>query len=187
MVATILAAQCTDDRVNIVTKTLFQKYRSPEDYVNAPREQLEKDVQTCGFFRQKAKSIVQSCIAILERFGGEVPRTMEELTTLTGVGRKTANVILGQCFHVPGVIVDTHCTRVSNRLGFTRQHDPVKIEHELMKLWPRETWTLYSHFMVFHGRAKCQARKPRCGECPVAYLCPSSETAGVTAKKRKPK
>ena len=174
MVATILAAQCTDERVNIVTKTLFKKFRIPSDYVNAPIGELEKDIQTCGFFRQKAKSIVKSCSAILERFGGEVPRTMEELTSLTGVGRKTANVILGQCFQVPGVIVDTHCTRLSNRLGFTRHQDPVKIEHALMKIWPRETWTLYSHFMVFHGRAVCQARKPRCAECPVAHLCPSS-------------
>lgn len=185
MVATILAAQCTDERVNKVTKTLFKKYRSPQDYVNAPREQLENDIQTCGFFRQKAKSIVSSCAAILDRFGGEVPATMEELTTLTGVGRKTANVILGQCFNTPGVIVDTHCTRVSNRLGFTREHDPVKIERELMKLWPREIWTLYSHFMVFHGRALCQARRPNCTECPVAKHCPSSATLGVPAKQRK--
>ncbi|MBI5095703.1 MAG: endonuclease III [Candidatus Hydrogenedentes bacterium] len=183
MVATILAAQCTDERVNVVTKTLFKKYRTPQDYVNAPREELEKSIQTCGFFRQKAKSIANSCAAIMERFGGSVPGVMDELTTLPGVGRKTANVILGQCFGVPGVIVDTHCTRVSNRLGFTRQLDPAKIEQDLMKLWPRDMWTLYSHFMVFHGRAICQARKPRCSECPVAGLCPSVNNALKTASR----
>lgn len=187
MVATILAAQCTDERVNIVTKTLFKKYRTPADYVNAPREQLEQDIRTCGFFRQKAKSIVQSCAALIERFGGRVPSTIEELTSLSGVGRKTANVILGQCFNVPGVIVDTHCTRLANRLGFTRQSDPTKIEQDLMKLWPRETWTLFSHFMVFHGRARCAARKPNCPQCPVSHLCPSSTFPVVSAPKKRQK
>jgi len=185
MVATILAAQCTDERVNIVTKSLFAKYHTPKDYVKTPIGQLEKEIHTCGFFRQKAKSIVNSCKAILEKFDGDVPNTMEDLTTLPGVGRKTANVILGQCFNIPGVIVDTHCTRVSNRLGFTQQKDATKIETDLMKLWPKDTWTLYSHFMVFHGRAICQARKPKCEECPINQHCPSAFTFDAPIKKRK--
>ncbi|HPG67098.1 MAG TPA: endonuclease III [Candidatus Hydrogenedentes bacterium] len=175
LVATILAAQCTDVRVNVVTKDLFRAYRTPRDYVDAPREELEAAIRTCGFFRQKAKSIVKACGRILDAYGGEVPGTMEELLTLDGVGRKTANVLLGECFDTPGIIVDTHCMRVSRRLGFTRQTDPRKIEQDLMKIWPRETWTLFSHCIVFHGRAVCQARTPKCAACTVADLCPSAK------------
>jgi len=175
LVATILAAQCTDARVNIVTKTLFKRFKTPWDYVEAPREELENAIRTCGFFRQKAKSIVGACRRIIEVHGGEVPRTMEELVALDGVGRKTANCVLGQCFGVPSVIVDTHCIRLGNRLGFTKSMDPVIIERELMRIWPRETWTQFSHCLVFHGRAVCHARKPRCGECAIIALCPFGE------------
>lgn len=176
LVATILAAQCTDVRVNIVTKDLFKKYKTCEDYVAAPALQLEKEIQTCGFFRQKTKSIQNTCRAIIEDFGGKVPGTMEELTRLPGVGRKTANVILGQCFKVPSIIVDTHCLRVTNRLGFTRNDDPTKVEQDLMKVWDKEKWTLFSHLMVFHGRAICSARGPKCSQCPVNTLCPFPHT-----------
>lgn len=172
LIATILAAQCTDVRVNIVTKSLFKKYRRPEDYVKAPISQLEDDIRTCGFYRNKAKSIVSACRKIIADFGGQVPGTMEELLTLNGVGRKTANVLLGECFGGQAVIVDTHCTRLAQRLGFTKNSDPVKIEEDLMKVWPREHWTLFSHNLVFHGRAVCTARAPKCSECPVTDLCP---------------
>lgn len=172
MTAAILAAQCTDARVNNVTQTLFKKYRQPADYLAVPLGELEEDIRTCGFFRQKAKSIAQSCARILECYGGKVPRTMEELLTLEGVGRKTANVLLGECFNTPGVIVDTHCRRVSLRLGLTSNQNPLQIEQDLMAIWPRESWTRFSHCLVFHGRAVCLARKPRCPECPVNDLCP---------------
>ncbi|HRK36209.1 MAG TPA: endonuclease III [Candidatus Hydrogenedentes bacterium] len=176
MVATILAAQCTDERVNIVTKSLFKKYRTANDYLNSPEGELEEAIHSCGFYRQKAKSIRNACKTIIEKFGGKVPGTMEELLTLDGVGRKTANVILGECFGVPGVIVDTHCTRLSNRLGFSKHDDPKKIEQDIMKILPRDDWRVYSHCMVFHGRAVCIARAPRCSECPVRDLCPFPDT-----------
>lgn len=172
LVATILAAQCTDERVNVVTRTLFKKYRRPRDYVSAPRAEIEAAIRTCGFFRQKAKSIVNACSRIIEAYGGVVPNTMEDLLTLDGVGRKTANVLLGECFNTPGIIVDTHCIRVSRRLGFTRHEDPAKIEQDLMKIWPREDWTLNSHCLVFHGRTVCRARGPQCAQCPINDLCP---------------
>jgi endonuclease-3 len=172
LVATILAAQCTDDRVNVVTRTVFRKYRTPQDYVNASRAEFEEDIRTCGFFRQKAKCIVNACSRIIDTYGGAVPTTMENLVTLDGVGRKTANVILGECFGTPGIIVDTHCIRVSRRLGFTRDEDPVKIEQDLMKIWHREGWTQNSHSLVFHGRTVCRARDPQCPACPVNDLCP---------------
>jgi endonuclease-3 len=172
LVATILAAQCTDERVNIVTKSLFRKYRSPEDYVNTPREELEEAVRTCGFFRQKAKSIVNACRRTIEVYDGKVPDTMETLVTLDGVGRKTANVLLGECFGTDGIIVDTHVGRISRRLKFTRQEDPVKVEQDLMKILPRESWTQFSHCLVFHGRRTCIARKPKCEACPISDLCP---------------
>ncbi len=174
MVATILSAQCTDARVNIVTKTLFKEFKTARDYAEKPREILEKHIQSCGFYRQKAKHIANACKVIVDTHGGKVPGTIGELTKLDGVGRKTANVILGTCFDTPGVVVDTHCKRLANRLGFTKQQDPTKIEHDLMKLWPREVWSLFSHLMVFHGRGACVARTPRCGECPVSGLCPSA-------------
>ncbi|HIJ64412.1 MAG TPA: endonuclease III [Candidatus Hydrogenedentes bacterium] len=176
LVATILAAQCTDERVNIVTKTLFKKYRKPEDYVGAPIHELEGDIRQCGFFRQKANSIAKTCRAILEGFGGKVPRTMEQLVELNGVGRKTANVLLGECFDAPAIIVDTHCRRLSNRLGFTKNSDPGKIEQDLMKIWPQERWTLFSHCLVFHGRTVCLSRAPKCSECVIGDLCPFPQT-----------
>lgn len=172
LVATILAAQCTDERVNIVTKDLFRKYKKPEDYLAVPVEELAEDVRSCGFYRQKAKSIANTCGRLVRDFGGKVPSTLEELVTLDGVGRKTANVLLGECFDTPGIIVDTHVRRVSNRLGFTQNEDPVRIEQDLMKLWPRENWTLFSHLLVFLGRTVCAARTPKCPECPVNGLCP---------------
>ena len=177
MVSTILAAQCTDERVNIVTKDLFKRFKTPGDFLAVPPEELEKAIHSCGFYRQKAKSIRNACGKIIDLYGGKVPGTMEELVTLDGVGRKTANVILGECFGVPGVIVDTHCTRLNNRLGFTRNADPVKIEQDIMKIVPKENWNIFSHCLVFHGRAICIARAPLCSQCPVRHLCPFPDTA----------
>ena len=172
LVATILAAQCTDKRVNVVTKTLFQKYRKAQDYLDVPKETLEKDVRTCGFFRQKAASIRKACATILDKFGGNVPGTLDELLELDGVGRKTANVVLAESFATPGVIVDTHCIRLSARLGFTKNTAPDKIERDLMKIWPEQIWTEFSHCLVFHGRAVCHSRAPQCSLCPLLELCP---------------
>jgi endonuclease III len=176
LVATILSAQCTDKRVNLVTPGLFAKYPDVAAFARADTDELERDIQSTGFFRNKTRSILGMSRELLAKHGGEVPRTMEELTALPGVGRKTANVILGNAFGVPGVVVDTHVTRLSNRLGFTKQKDAVKIERELMELFPRTWWTLSSHLLILHGRKTCVARRPRCGECPVADLCPSAET-----------
>lgn len=176
LIATILAAQCTDARVNIVTKDLFRKYRRVEDYATARVEELEQDIHPCGFYRNKAKNIIGACRKIVAEFGGQVPGTMEELLTLDGVGRKTANVILGECFGKQGIIVDTHCTRLARRMGFTKEEDPHRIEKDLMKVWPPECWTPFSHTMVFHGRAVCSARAPKCSACPLAGLCPFPET-----------
>lgn len=172
LVATILSAQCTDERVNKVTKDLFRKYRVCEDYLRVPQEELEQDVHTCGFYRQKTKSIRDTCAALLERHGGEVPGRMEDLLQLQGVGRKTANVMLAMCFGHQAAIVDTHCKRVSYRLGFTRNTDPDKIELDLMKVWPKNHCTEMSHLMIFHGRAVCVAGRPWCSRCPVRDLCP---------------
>lgn len=176
IVATILSAQCTDARVNIVTKDLFRKYRSAEDFMNATQEELEEAVKTCGFYRNKAKSIKRTCTDIVQKFGGKVPGTMDELLTLEGVGRKTANVILGECFTPEGIVVDTHCGRLARRLAYTRETDPVKVERDLMKIFPRESWRMYSHYFVFHGRAYCMARGPRCSACPLRDLCPFPDT-----------
>lgn len=176
MIATILSAQCTDVRVNVVTKDLFKKYKTPEDYTSRPIEELEKVVHTCGFYRSKAKNITKACHTILEKHDGKVPRTLEDLVELAGVGRKTANVVLGTCFNTPGVVVDTHCGRIARRLGFTKQTDPVKVEKDLMKIWEHEHWSLFSHFMVFHGRAACISRSPQCSKCVVRDLCPFPET-----------
>ncbi len=176
LVATILAAQCTDERVNQVTKSLFLKYPDALAYASAPQEALEQDIHSCGFYRNKAKNIQHMCRALLERHGGQAPGTMEELLKLGGVGRKTANVLLGECFGVPGIIVDTHCGRIARRLGLTMAEEPVKVEQDLMNLLPRETWTAFSHGMVFHGRATCQARAPRCPQCPVREWCPFPHT-----------
>jgi endonuclease-3 len=173
LVAVILSAQCTDKRVNIVTPDLFRKYRTAEDFTNAPRAELEQFIKSTGFFRSKAKNIQNCCRKLVERHDGEVPRTMEELIQLDGVGRKTANVVLGNAFDVVvGVIVDTHAMRLSNRLGLTTEKTPEKIERDLMKLLPQQYWLLFSHWLVWHGRRRCYARKPDCANCEVLKWCP---------------
>jgi endonuclease-3 len=180
LIATILSAQCTDKRVNIVTKELFKKYRSVADYANAPLAKLEQAIKTTGFFRNKAKNIQNCCRKLIERHGGKVPQTMEELTQLDGVGRKTANVVLGNAFGINvGVVVDTHVARLSYRLGLTKQISPEKIERDLMVLVPQKQWALFSHWLIWHGRRRCSARKPDCGHCEIKKLCPQ---IGVTNK-----
>ncbi|VAX15167.1 Endonuclease III [hydrothermal vent metagenome] len=172
LVATILSAQCTDERVNKVTKSLFAKYRSADDYQNAPLDALEEDIRSTGFYRNKAKSIRKCCADLVLKYGGEVPGSLEELTALAGVGRKTANVVLGAAFGVPGVVVDTHVKRVSGRLGLTVEKNPEKIEKDLMALIPQKEWTLFSNRLVLFGRKICAAKKPACGSCPLFKLCP---------------
>ena len=173
--ATILSAQCTDVRVNMVTPTLFAKYPAPKDLAAAKPEDVEEIIKSTGFFRNKTKSLIGMATAVDERHGGEIPRTMDDLVKLPGVGRKTANVVLGNAFDTNvGVVVDTHVSRVSQRLGLTRQTDPVKIEVDLMKLFPQEGWTMLSHLFIEHGRQVCDARKPECERCPLSDLCPSS-------------
>ena len=180
LVATILSAQCTDKRVNIVTRELFKKYRSAADYANAPLAELESAVKTTGFFRNKAKNLKACCATLVEKFGGEVPRTMDELHALDGVGRKTANVVLGNAFDINvGVVVDTHVARLSQRLGLTKQKTPEKIEPELMTLVPQKQWTLFSHWLIWHGRRRCAARKPDCEGCEIKKLCPQIGVAGI--------
>ena len=175
LVATILSAQCTDVRVNIVTKDLFKRYKTANDYAEADPEQLSDIIRSTGFFRNKTKSILGMAQGLVEKHHGKVPRTLDELTQLPGVGRKTANVVLGNAFGIDeGVVVDTHVTRISNRLKLTTHKDAVKIERDLIRLVPRSDWTLFPHLMIQHGRAICQARKPRCEECPINTLCPSS-------------
>jgi endonuclease-3 len=172
LISTILSAQCTDERVNQVTKTLFVKYRTPKDFACANPAELEQDIRPTGFFRNKTKSIMGASKKIVEEFGGEVPRTMEELLTLAGVARKTANVVLGTAYGIAvGVVVDTHVMRLSNRLDLTRHSDPKKIEQDLMQVIPREKWILFPHQLIWHGRKVCQARKPKCAECNVETLC----------------
>ncbi|HVM47170.1 MAG TPA: endonuclease III [Candidatus Acidoferrum sp.] len=173
LVATILSAQCTDKRVNAVTADLFKKYPSAADYATAPLPDLEQDIKTTGFYRNKAKSLKACCQAIVEKHGGKVPDTMEALTELGGVGRKTANVVLGNAFHKNvGVVVDTHVSRLAQRLGLTKQVEPEKIESELMALVPQEKWTLFAHLLIWHGRRRCYARNPDCPNCEVKALCP---------------
>jgi len=172
LVATILAAQCTDERVNMVTKELFLKYRTPEDYVNAPDSDLEEAIRSTGFFHNKTKAIKAACKSIIYDFGGEVPRTMDDLLTLPGVGRKTANVLLGNVFGVPGIVVDTHMIRLAKRMGLTAQTDADKIEYDLMKIFPEQQWTFGSHLIATHGRMYCTAKNPQCTLCPVADDCP---------------
>lgn len=172
LIMTILAAQCTDARVNIVAQSLFKKFPAPRDFLRVSIAEIETEIKSTGFYRNKAKNIAQTCQILVDQFGGEVPRTMDELTKLPGVGRKTANVVLGECFGHQGIIVDTHCTRLANRLGFTRLQDAHKIEQALMKIWPREHWTQFSHYMVFHGRAICNARTPKCSRCVLKDICP---------------
>ncbi len=176
-VATILSAQCTDKRVNLVTPGLFARFPTPQAFAAAPLADIEAVVKPTGFFRNKAKSIQGFCRAIIERHGGEVPGTLDELVQLPGVGRKTANVVLGDAFGVPGITVDTHVGRLARRLGWTAHTDPVKVEFALQKLWPRAGWTDVSHRLILHGRAVCFARTPRCGGCPVSDLCPKKGVA----------
>ncbi len=175
LVATILSAQCTDERVNKVTADLFRKYRKPEDYLKVRDTELQQDVKTTGFFRNKTKSIQGACKVLIEEFGGEVPRTMAELLRVPGAARKTSNVVLGVAYGIAeGVVVDTHVSRLSQRLKLTRQKDPVKIEKDLLELVPKKDWIIFSHLLIFHGRRVCKARRPLCEECAVEKLCPSS-------------
>lgn len=178
LIATILSAQCTDERVNKVTPGLFARYPDARALAESRQEDLEEIIRSTGFFRSKATSIRSCCADIVARHGGDVPRTMDALTALRGVGRKTANVVLGNAFGIPGLVVDTHVGRLSNRLGFTNEKDPVKIEHALMPIVPREKWTVFSHWLILHGRRVCIARRPRCSICPLAPHCPR---IGVTA------
>jgi endonuclease-3 len=174
LVATILSAQCTDVRVNLVTPALFARCRTAADYAAIPQEEIEAIIHSTGFYRNKAKSIRAMGAVLIEKHGGEVPRTMEELAALPGVGRKTANVVLGNAFGInEGVVVDTHVGRLSLRLGLTTQHDPVKVERELMKLFPSAQWCDLSHWLIWHGRRRCRARNPDCNECELRILCPS--------------
>jgi endonuclease-3 len=171
LVATVLSAQCTDARVNRVTEELFKKYRSAEGYANVPIEELEKDIRPTGFFRNKAKSIKGFCVELEEKYGGKVPESLEELVKLPGVGRKTANLVLGETLGVPGVVVDTHVLRLSNRIGLTGKKDPVKVEFDLMEIVPRKDWTRFSHLLILHGRAVCTARNPKHEVCKILNLC----------------
>jgi endonuclease-3 len=175
LVATQLSAQCTDERVNIVTKELFQKYRSVEDFATVSQEELEQDIRSTGFYRNKARNIRAACQRIITEYGGEVPGTMADLLSLAGVARKTANVVLGNGFGiVEGFVVDTHVGRLSRRLGWTQQKDPVKVERELMSIVPEKDWLDLSHLLIFHGRAICESRKPHCERCTLTHLCPSA-------------
>ncbi|MCZ6554805.1 MAG: endonuclease III [Candidatus Dadabacteria bacterium] len=174
LIGCILSAQCTDKRVNEVTPGLFKKYPTPHEFVRADQGVLEQEIHSCGFFRAKTKSILNCSKALVEEYGGEVPRTMDELTKLAGVGRKTANVVLGNYFGTPGIIVDTHIKRLSTRLNLTTNSDPTKIEYALNEIIPQEKWTFFSNSLGDHGRTVCYARKPMCGDCMISHLCPSA-------------
>jgi endonuclease-3 len=189
LVATILSAQCTDVRVNMVTPALFKKYKTAADYANSSPEDLEKDIQSTGFYRNKAKSIRAMAAALVADYGGKVPDTMEALTSLAGVGRKTANVVLGNAFGINvGIVVDTHVARLSERLGLTASTSPEKIEQDLMEIVPKEDWTLWAHLLIHHGRAVCMARNPACDRCPIFKSCPSGpEFLAQKQKSAKPK
>jgi len=178
LIATILSAQCTDARVNIVTADLFRKYRKPQDYLDVAQTELEQDIHSTGFFRNKAKNIQAACTRIIDTYGGEVPRSMTDLLSLGGVARKTANVVLGNAYGIAsGVVVDTHVGRLSQRLGLTTQTDPVKIENDLQELVPKKDWIMFPHWLISHGREICIARKPKCSICPLNNICPK---IGVT-------
>ncbi len=184
LVATILSAQCTDVRVNMVTKSLFNRCKSAADYAGIPQVELEEIIRSTGFYRNKAKSLRGMGEALVERHGGKVPRTMEELSAIPGAGRKTANVVLGNAFDInEGVVVDTHVGRLSLRLGLTTNTDPVKVEQDLMKLFPKEKWTQLSHWLIWHGRRRCKARNPDCYECELRSLCPSADKPDRFLKK----
>lgn len=187
LIATILSAQCTDKRVNMVTPALFKKYPTAVDYAKAPVTEFEKAIKSTGFFRNKTKNIRAATSRIAERYGGRVPDTMEQLRELPGVGRKTANVVLGNAFGKDeGIVVDTHVARLSHRIRLTKQVDPEKIERDLMKLVPREHWTLWSHWLIWHGRRRCFARKPDCNQCEIFRLCPSGKIFLRSGEARKP-
>jgi len=174
LIATILSAQCTDVRVNIVTKDLFKKYKSAADWTKADIKQIESDIKSTGFYRNKAANIKGACTKIIEQFEGKVPGTMEELVSLPGVGRKTANVVLGNAFGTPGIVCDTHVIRLSRRLGLSDNNDAVKLEFDLAEIVPKKSWTLFSDLLIFHGRNICKARKPNCPECPISKYCPAA-------------
>ena len=179
LIATILSAQCTDKRVNMVTKDLFKKYKSTADWVRADLKQIESDIRSTGFFRNKALNIKGACTKIVEQYGGKVPGTMEELLTLPGVGRKTANCVLGDAFGIPGITCDTHVIRLSRRLGLSENSDPVKLEFDLAEIVPKKNWTAFSHLIITHGRNVCMARKPNCPDCPIAKYCPSANNPAL--------
>lgn len=185
LIATMLSAQCTDARVNIVTKELFQKYQSPADFARADLKELEGDIHSTGFYHNKAKNIIACCQKLCQEFGGEVPENLEELTSLAGVGRKTANVIRGNIFHEPSVVVDTHVKRISNKLGIAKGDDPVKLEFALMKELPREHWTRYNIQIIRLGREICKAPTPRCSECFLAEECPAYQKEQKAAKSQR--
>jgi endonuclease-3 len=187
LIATILSAQCTDKRVNMVTPALFKKYRSVKDYAKAPAGELENAIKSTGFFNSKAKSIRGATSTIVEKFGGKVPNSMESLRELPGVGRKTANVVLGNAFGInEGIVVDTHVIRLSQRLGLTKHKDPEKIEQDLTKLVPQKYWAIWSHWLIWHGRRRCYARKPDCANCEVFRVCPSGKVFLRTGVARDP-
>jgi len=186
LVATILSAQCTDKRVNMVTAELFKRFRTAADYVQADLAEFEQEIKSTGFYRNKAKNIQAACRKLVERHGGEVPKTMEELTRLEGVGRKTANVVLGNAFGVnAGIVVDTHVARLSQRLGLTREKEAEKIEQQLMQFVPCGEWTMFSHWLIWHGRRRCEARKPDCTGCEIRKLCPRVGVEEITTKARR--
>ncbi|MFC1677500.1 endonuclease III [Planctomycetota bacterium] len=174
LIATILSAQCTDVQVNIVTKDVFKKYKTAKDWASANIKQIESDIRSTGFFRNKALNIKKACTILIERFGGKVPSTMEQLVGLNGVGRKTANVVLGNAFGVPGIACDTHVIRLSHRLGLSENRDPVKLELDLAEIVPKKDWTQFSHLLIFHGRNACKARKPACEKCVISKCCPAA-------------
>lgn len=178
LIAVILSAQCTDARVNLVTADLFQKYKSPADFANAELKELEKDIHSLGFYHMKAKNIISCCQDLVERFGGQVPEKMEDLISLAGVGRKTANVIRGNIYNEPSIVVDTHVKRISRKLGFAKEEDPEKIEYELMKVLPKDHWILWNIHIITLGRTICTARSPKCGECFLQAYCKSAQIKG---------
>jgi endonuclease-3 len=179
LIATILSAQCTDVRVNMVTKDLFKKYKSATDWAGADLKEIESDIRSTGFYHNKALSIKGACTRIIEHYGGKVPGTMEELLTLPGVGRKTANCVLGDAFGIPGITCDTHVIRLSRRLGLSQNSDPVKLEFDLAEIVPRKDWTAFSHLLITHGRTVCTARKPDCPNCPIAQHCPAANNPAL--------
>jgi endonuclease-3 len=185
LIAVILSAQCTDARVNMVTADLFKKYDSPEKFANAHLKELEQDIHSLGFYHMKAKNIISCCTDLVEKYGGEVPKTMEELTGLAGVGRKTANVILGNIYNEPSIVVDTHVKRISKKLGFAKSDDPEKIEYELMEILPKEHWILWNIQIITLGRSICIARSPKCRDCFLKELCPSAVTGEIKERKNK--